>query len=269
MRTLILPVLTAFSVTLVAHAHDLFLRPESFFLRPHTRAIIPVLNGTFSRSDNAVDPERLEDLSVVTPGGRERLDRSAWTGVEPRSTVNVAVGGGGTYLVAAAIKPRTLALEGQAFTAYLREEGIETVLRARQEAGVSARPARERYAKTVKTLLQVGDTPAGEMAAPLGYFAEIVPLANPYTLKVGATLDVRCFVDGRPLADWRIQAGGRRGDGAQRLPVQSVRTDRDGRAGVRITAAGEWYVKFVYMREVAEPGVDYESKWSTLTFAVR
>jgi hypothetical protein len=40
-------------------------------------------------------------------------------------------------------------------------------------------------------------------------------------------------------------------------------------ARLSLGAAGSWYVKFIHMTRVAEPEVDYESKWATLTFAVR
>jgi hypothetical protein len=32
---------------------------------------------------------------------------------------------------------------------------------------------------------------------------------------------------------------------------------------------GRWYVKFIHMVRVTEPGLDYESKWATLTFETR
>jgi hypothetical protein len=38
---------------------------------------------------------------------------------------------------------------------------------------------------------------------------------------------------------------------------------------VTLDAAGTWYVKFVHMVRASEPGLDYESKWATLTFETR
>jgi hypothetical protein len=40
-------------------------------------------------------------------------------------------------------------------------------------------------------------------------------------------------------------------------------------AQVTLDAAGKWYVKFIHMVRATEPGLDYESKWATLTFEVR
>ena len=44
-------------VASLALAHDLFLKLDTYFLEPHTRVRIPVLNGTFANSENCVLPE--------------------------------------------------------------------------------------------------------------------------------------------------------------------------------------------------------------------
>jgi len=102
-----------------------------------------------------------------------------------------------------------------------------------------------------------------------GYAAEIVPLVDPCTVGVGASLPVRALVGGRPLAGWTIHAGGTIGTSTVPIPTQALTTDRDGRATVRLTHDGHWFVAFVHMVD-AEPGasVDYVSRWATLTFGV-
>ena len=148
---------TLLLMTSLLWAHDLFLKLDTYFLEPHARVRIPVLNGTFAKS---------EGFSVV-----------------------------------------------------------------------------------------------------LGYPAEIVPLANPYAIARGATLRLRCLVDGRPVGNQMVLwAGEARG---QTLTQRSTRTDSSGVAEVMLDAAGRWYVKFVHMVRATQRGVDYESKWATLTFQVR
>ena len=48
-----------------------------------------------------------------------------------------------------------------------------------------------------------------------------------------------------------------------------VRTDQYEVALITLDSPGKWYVKFVNMVEVADEGLDYESKWATLTFEIR
>ena len=104
--------------------------------------------------------------------------------------------------------------------------------------------------------------------AAFGYPAEIIPLANPYALRRGATLRVRVVVDGKPVANQYILFGGRDASGA-RIEQRNTRSSADGTARIPLTAAGDWYIKFIHMTRVTADTVDYESKWATLTFGVR
>jgi uncharacterized GH25 family protein len=115
----------------------------------------------------------------------------------------------------------------------------------------------------------VGNATSAEFGTVLGYEAEIVPLQNPYALKAGDVLRVRCLVLGKPLANYVVLAGGRRQDSDKRLDAQRLMTDTEGVAAVKLAGAGDYYVKFVHMQEVDGPEANYESRWATLTFGVR
>jgi len=251
-----------------AAAHDLFFRAPAYRVAPGSEVAIDVLSGTFSRSENAIERARLADLTLVNAAGRSPLDRERWSEGEPKSRLQLAAGEPGTWLVGAALHPRLLALPAKEFTAYLKEEGLDDVIARRAQQERSNEPSRERYSKYLKALLQVGDTPSDGHDTVLGYAAEIVPERNPYRLKPGDTLVVRCLVGGKPWAGKVVFAGGRRGTSDVRLPQQRLVTDAEGRASVRLDEAGVWYVKYVAMLEVAEPEANYESFWSTLTFGL-
>ena len=247
-----------------ALAHDLFLKLDTYFVGAHARVRIPVLNGTFTKSENFVAPDRIADISVVSPAGRTRLQPTAvWTrGPDSTSLLSIQLGDAGTYVAGASTRPRELALTAEQFNAYLEEDGLPDVLEARRQANDLGKGARERYSKHVKAVFQVGEARSGGFQVVLGYPAEIVPLANPYAIGRGAPLRVRCLVDGRPVANQTVLWGGA---GTER----STRTDSEGVAWVKLDAAGKWYVKFVHMVRADQPGLDYESKWATLTFETR
>ena len=120
----------------------------------------------------------------------------------------------------------------------------------------------------MKTVIQVGDARTPGFDAVLNYPAEIVPLDNPYATKVGGVVRARVLVDGRPVANQLVIAGGRTPSGA-RLAVSNVRSGQDGVARVTIGSPGYWYIKFIHMVPVTGDTVNYESKWATLTFQVR
>lgn len=262
-------------------AHDLFFRLDSFFVRPESTVQLVVLNGTFSKSENAVTRDRLQDISVVGPSGREHVDTTAWEARGDTSRLNLRIGKSGTYLVGASTLPREITLAAKEFNFYLADDGIPDVLAARTRNSQLGAGATERYSKHIKALLQAGDARSQGFDTVLGYPAELVPLNNPYLARAGGWLRVRALVDGKPVMNQLIVAGGRPSRGG-RLAEKRLRTDAEGVAHVRITDRGQWYVKFINMvpftgaRTSHPPGTppgspppDYESKWATLTFEIR
>jgi uncharacterized GH25 family protein len=253
----------------IAAAHDMFVQPARFFVAENSDVVVRVLNGTFSKSENSITRDRLADVSVVSPEGRQRIDTSAWSATGDTSTFTLRTGGAGTYVVGTSTRPNVIALEAKEFNQYLREDGIPDALAARQRTGELDRPARERYSKHVKALLQVGGARSGHFATPLGYPAEILPVENPYGLQAGGVLRVRTLVDGKPAANQYVLFGGRTTGGA-RIAQRSTRSDGDGVARIPLRSRGTWYVKFINMAKLeGDAAADYESKWATLTFQVR
>ena len=137
----------------------------------------------------------------------------------------------------------------------------------RTSAGELTKDARERYQIHVKAIFQVGSAHTHAYATVFGYPAEIVPLTNPYAVRVRDTLTFRALVDGRPAVDQLVIAGGEQ-DGKARDDVRA-RSDSTGVARFAISAPGKWYIKFIHMVPVTGDSVNYESKWATLTFQVR
>lgn len=249
-------------------AHDLFIKLDTYFLSPGAVVKVPVLNGTFSSSENAIDRQRIADLSLVTPAGRSSLDTTIVSARGDTTFLSLRLGGPGTYVLGLSTRPSDIALAGKQFTEYLREEAIHGILDARAKAGISGDSARERYSKHVKAIFQVGADRTNDFATVLGYPAELVPLDNPYALERGDTLRVRGLVDGRPVAGQALLAGGRTRGGA-RIPARELHTNSDGVAALPLSARGRWYLKFIRMRPTGDGRRNYESKWATLTFEVR
>ena len=244
-------------------AHDLFLKPDSYFVAPGSTLVVRVLNGTFNSSDGAVATDRLRDITLITADGRTQVNTSAWKAQGDTSILTVRTTESGTYVIAASLRPLEIALEAKDFNEYLAHDGVPDVLEARRKNGELDRPVRERYSKHVKAIIQVGDRRTKGYEEALGYPAELIPLDNPYDLKPGGVLRIRALVDGRPVSNQLVVAGARKGQ-------RSTRTDDSGVARVPIGSHGQWYVKFIHMEPAGrDTAIDYVSKWATLTFGVR
>jgi hypothetical protein len=229
---------------------------------------VRVLNGTFTKSENSIARNRLADASVLTPRGRTKLDTAEWSVKGDTSTFHIHTRGPGTYVIGASTKPNNIDLSADDFNLYLKDDGIPDALEARRKTGELQKPARERYHKHVKAMLQVGDARSDHYKTAFGYPAEIIPIENPYSLSKGSTLRVQTLVDGKPAANQYVLYGGVTADD-KGIEQKDVRSNAQGVASIPLSVAGIWYVKFIHMTRVNRDSVDYESKWATLTFQVR
>jgi hypothetical protein len=245
----------------------MFLRAAGYFVAPESEVLVRLINGEFSVSENAIVRSRVRDASFSGTRARVPLDMDTWTETGDTTTFKVRVGAPGTYAIGVSTRPSIIELKADEFNTYLKDDGIPDVLAERRAKKELGKPARERYHKHVKTLIQVGDSLTNGYGTEFGYPAEIIPLNNPYSLKAGGTLRVRVKVSGKPVANQFVLFGGQTASG--QIAPRSARTRPDGTLSIPLPTAGEWYVKFIHMTRVTGDSVDYESRWATLTFAIK
>lgn len=250
-------------------AHDMFLRLGQFFAAENANVPVELFNGTFVLSENSITRDRLADIAVVSPSGRTKLDTAQWGVAGDTSRFSFRTGSAGTYVLGVSTKPRVLRMQGAAFNAYLASDGIPDELAARRAQKRLREPARERYEKHVKALVQVGATPGPGFATVLGYPAEIVPTLNPYAAKAGSVIPMRLLVGGQPMPRQFVQYGGLTASGS-RLPQRFARSDANGIVSIPIIGPGTYYVKFIAMQRITgDAEADHHSRWASLTFAVK
>lgn len=255
-------------LALPAFAHDLFLKPDSFFAKINQKFSISVMNGTFQSSEGAVTFARLTDVSVVSPSGTvsHPLERDL-TKNDTTAFLNITPKEAGNYITGISTMWRESALPAAEFNKYLPAEGIPDILENRTRDGELDKDAKYRYSKYVKTIFQAGNKTTDSYKTILGYAVEMVPQQNPYKLKKGSSLDILCLKDGKPLAGQIVTTGYEAAD--KMLGETSVRTDKDGMLKVKLIGPGKWYAKFINMVKIDDPKLNYESKWATLTFEIK
>ncbi len=249
-------------------AHDLFLKFNPYYLKPNAKTTVRLLNGYFNRSENAVERDRMLDVSIVMASG-DRINPPAadWRDENNSALLSLQTGGAGTYVAGVSTKPREITLKVAQFNDYLSHDGLPDTLAQRRRDRELNKSARERYSKHVKTIFQVGEDRSGGFKSVLGYPVEIIPQQNPYELKVGNTLEVLCIKDGKPVANQFVMAG--RELNRRVIATPGVRTDANGVARVKLSGGGKWFVKFIHMTKLNEANLDYESKWASMTFEIR
>jgi uncharacterized GH25 family protein len=244
-----------------AAGHDVWIEPSSH--RPATgerlevRLVVgekfrgepvPRRSDRIERFAAELDGERREILGLdgVAPAGVARLDRD------------------GTWLLVYDNRPAEIELPGDRFELHLAQEGLERIAELRRARGESGRAARERYSRSVKSLVTAGDPASASSGFDrvLGLELELVPESDPRRLAGPAEVPFRLFFRGAPVEGVLVTAY----PGSAPESAASSRTDDDGRVSLPIAPGDRWLVRAVHMVPASEPGIDFESFWAALTF---
>lgn len=267
-RKFLVGLLLSLVLLLPALAHDLYLKLDNFFIAVNEKISIKILNGSFQASEGAVTFARLQDVSVVSPSGKRTNPKEADFSKEDKTAfLNLQPTEEGNYVVGLSTMTREIDLKAKDFNEYLTEDGIPDTLAERKSKKELTKDVRERYAKHVKIIFQVGGRQSDNYKTALGYPVEIVPVTNPYLLKVGQKFEFQCLKDGKPLVNQFVMTG--RDENGKLVIGKNIRTDKNGVAKIKLDGAGKWYVKFINMTRLSDPQINYESKWATLTFEIK
>lgn len=188
-------------------SHDLYIRMDSYFLKPNQKATLNLYNGTFEKSENLITRDRMLDASLVFNGNRYPIDPSQWT--DKDSTITQFIFDPievGTYVAGVSTKARNIKLTAEKFNDYLKHDGVLDMIEQRKNENSLDQDAVESYEKHVKAIFQVGDERTDDWKTVLGYPIEFIPQENPYEKYAGETLKVQLLLDGKPLANQLVYA---------------------------------------------------------------
>ena len=173
----------------------------------------------------------------------------------------------GTHLFAYDSHPNHITLGGEKFHAYLHDEGMDDIVKQREDAGTGATPARERYRRYVKTLVEVGGKADQTFAVQTGQRFEIIPINNPLTATVGDTLKFKLLFEQKPLANALVKAWYLHDD--QTVLIRA-RTDEAGQFALDLPYPGTWMLSVVHMIPTTDSSeFDWDSLWGNLTFSLK
>lgn len=272
-------------------SHDMFLKLDSYFLKPNSDATIQLFNGTFDESENTIDRNRMLDVSLVSNGKRVVVDSSKWMEKDLITYLNFKTGKEGTYVAGVSTVARNIEMEAERFNNYLEHDGVVDMLSHRKENNEVDEDAVEKYSKHVKTIFQVGGKTSEDWKTVFNYPIEFVPLENPYELHKGHHFKARLLLNGEPLKNQLISVGNKSAEtssteshshrngkkhshsvedneGHTHDALMELRTDKNGVVDFEITSSGVWFLKTIHMEKSIEAGLTHESNWATLTFEI-
>ncbi|MAU71547.1 MAG: NikM domain containing protein [Pseudozobellia sp.] len=187
-------------------SHDMYLKLDTYFLEPNTQSIIHLFNGTFDKSENVIDRDRMIDASLSGDGERYQVAENQWSEKDSVTILNFKSGEVGTWVAGVSTKARSIEMDAEAFNRYLRHDGVLDMLKWREENNALDKNAVEKYSKHVKAIFQVGDKTSDDWKTTLGYPIEFIPQSNPYEKYTGEQLEVKLLFGGKPLANQLVYA---------------------------------------------------------------
>jgi len=258
----------------VVYPHDVWLLPEQFILSKGDVIIVHQLAG--SELDVEVELPVLRTMtpsfSLITSGGSVDLlselpDIRTQPEVKPVLQRKVDIEG----LVLLTMEHAFIHTEfsNEKFSEYLEHEGAET--KTFHDHIERRSSQRERYARTLKSLVRVGETAEGDLyKQAIGQKLEILLLQNPYLMHPGDTLQVQILFEGQTLADKLVTAFHE--DGKQLVSTSTMNTNSEGIAEFALDRAGFWLIRLVHLLPCTEryegdcSDVDWESYWTSYSF---
>lgn len=206
-------------------------------------------------------PERIDRFECVLAGETLRVEGK--DGANPAGNVTPSVNGLATIVYVG--KPVHIELAPAEFEAYLKEEGLESVIDERRKLGESLVPGREEYSRRCRSLIRVGEVKPGTFDAPSGLDFEIVALHDQGKDSLGAWAEFRVLLGGRPLAGAQVRAA----PCEEGAPSQRVRSNESGVVRFNLNKAGPWLIAGVHMRRLeGDPKAQWQSRWASLTLGV-
>lgn len=267
MRPIRLLILAVLFPAWPALAHDYWMLPSPQVLPGGGEVSISlhVGQGLRSEEERPFQKARFPALALLHAGKRDDLLGTVAEGALPM--LRLPLPGEGGYLLAGDRGAAFIEMNAKEFEEYLQHEGLGFISAERARAGESDKPAKERYTRHLKALVQVGGARDDTFGAVTGGTLELVPEANPVFVEPGPgrTLPVRVLFRGQPLAAARVEAFSQ--DGGD-IRGASYTSDAAGRIQVAVDRRGSWLLRMVHMvRCEACPDADWESFWTSYTFA--
>ncbi len=262
-KGLVFVTLTVASV--LAMAHEFWLEPDRFYFNAGETARVHFRVGTdFIGEPWKAQTDRFQRLEHHA--GNQAFDLKNLIKGETSDPFEIRLASEGTHLLVMETKRAFVKMDGENFTQYLREQGLDNIYYDREKNKVSADSATEYYSRYSKLILQAGTHGDETYKKVCNLPIEIIPDKNPSDMKKGDPVKFMIVYQGKPLFGAKVKVWNRYN---HRTTVQNIYSQQDGFIETHVSNPGAWMISVVNMVPSKDPNVRYRSFWGTLVFGVR
>jgi uncharacterized GH25 family protein len=249
-------------VSSLTDAQEFWMQPTRFRFQPgETIAVAFSIGENFIRTPWVFDATKIEVLRWSHRGGEVDLRDKVIEGTGGNLTIENLPEG--THLISLQSAPYSVTMDKTSFDQYLQEEGLDDIIFSRKKSAPLPDSVVNSYTHHCKLLLQSGRKTDEIFSKELGLPVEIVPLENPYSLKIGDRLQFKILYKGQPLFGARVKILNRYNN---RTTIQNIYTQKDGIIETTLSNNGNWLVGCVKMIPSKETKGEYKSYRTTLVF---
>jgi uncharacterized GH25 family protein len=263
-----LPKILLFSILLLLFipgvAQEYWMQSEKFAIKPGEKLVVNLQAGEnfkgerWSIDKNAIEVLQLHQLSTT-------LNLRDSVNIATKNDVTHTIKNEGTYLLSLQSDNFFLESDPARFNDFLKACGLDDILYQRQKNNSLTSPGKEQYAIHTKLLVQVGQKRDDTFKKVLGSPAEIIPLQNPYALKIGDKIRFKILIEGKPVFGARVKVWNRSDN---RTTIQNIYTEKDGTIESIISAPGPWMVSVVSMVPSKQAAAEWQSYRASLVFGI-
>lgn len=245
-------------------AHEFWLEPQRFHLHKGETLTLKFLVGQdFAGVNWKGNRSSVQRLTLYYNGIQDDLEPLIPDSLGGDS-LNLQFFDEGTAMIAYQSANKSITLPPNQFLEYLKEDGLDSAVRYREEHQETDSSGRELYQRCAKTIFQVGSLKNDAYQHICGLPAEFVPLSNPYTLKKGDSMAFKILSAGMPAVGKKVNTWHRINGKTTRTELLS---DINGIVRFPVTLAGKWMVSNVTMERLENTeNADWQSFWASLTW---
>lgn len=258
--------LVLFLASFLVSSHEFWLEPDKFYYKPGDSARVDFRTGEdFVGRLNAIAVSRIERLQHHA--GPEVRDLRKALKQDTLNLLQISLARKGTHLLVMETTPSFIKLDGEKFTQYLQEDGLDDIFYEREKQKISGDSASESYSRHTKLILQAGVQEGDDLSKKIFNLPiEIVPDRNPHELRKGNRIAFTILFEGKPLFGAKVKVWNRY---KHQVTVQNIFSEQNGKIETHVSNPGAWMVSVVKMVPSRDARVQYRSYWGTLVFGVQ
>ena len=244
-------------------ASEFWLQPEKFISRRGETINVRFWIGKkFNGHNWRGNSSRVRSLRVYMASSRD--DLSSNLSEQLGDSLQLAIFDEGTAMITFNSTNTYTETEASEFNEYLKEDALQNAIEYREVNGETGMAGKEFYQRSVKTLIQVGSKSNSCYRQITDLPLDIIPLANPYTLRNNQRLRVKVLFKNKPLANHCFKLWHRTKNSTR---LQDVSTNASGETSFRVQKRGKWMLSTVAMNRLDDDSrADWQSYWGSLTW---